>query len=256
MYYYVRHSQLDGIEEDLKTEFKAHRELSNVDLSDCRYVPASNGGFTNKLPRRRKAISDSICGMLNTGLKSTLHLGVTDEGQVEGFAMTLYQREHFLLSLQDLLERYSPCPSKRVETRFIPVIDEDEKEQQGVQPEQVIHRDTSTSRWLGHCVRDSRYCWCDTDSLAICANGSIPRFYVIEITLAAWDPMEDTIRPIFKNEYNKIYVRRNGYVEHIETDKEIKALKNTNFNSRLAENCVSLFEVSDTDFYSYDEDDD
>ena len=136
MYCYVRHSLLDGIEEDLKTEFKAHRDLSNVDLSDCRYVPASNGGFTNKLPRRRKAISDSICGMLNTGLKSTLYLGITDEGQVEGFAMTLYQREHFLLSLQDLLERYSPCPSKRVETRFIPVIDEDEK-QRGVLPELV-----------------------------------------------------------------------------------------------------------------------
>jgi len=253
MYYYVRHSLLDGIEEDLKTEFKAHRDLSNVDLSDCKYVPASNGGFTNKLPRRRKAISDSICGMLNTGLKSTLYLGITDEGQVEGFAMTLYQREHFLLSLQDLLERYSPCPSKRVETRFIPVIDEDEEKQGGVLPE-LVHLPDTSSRWLGHCVRDSRYCWCDTDSLAICANGSIPRFFVIEITLAAWDPIQDTIRPIFKNEYNKIYVRRNGYVQQIEDKAEIEALKNTNFNTK-AENYVSLFEVSDTDFYSYDEDD-
>ena len=116
------------------------------------------------------------------------------------------------------------------------------------------HPVDTSSRWLGHCVRDSRYCWCDTDSLAICANGSLPRFFVIEITLAAWDPIQDTTRPIFRNEYNKIYVRRNGYVQQIEDKAEIEALKNTNFNTK-AENYVSLFEVSDTDFYSYDEDD-
>ena len=116
------------------------------------------------------------------------------------------------------------------------------------------HPVDTSSRWLGHCVRDSRYCWCDTDSLAICANGSLPRFFVIEITLAAWDPIQDTTRPIFRNEYKKIYVRRNGYVQQIEGKAEIEALKNTNFNTK-AENYVSLFEVSDTDFYSYDEDD-
>ena len=147
-----------------------------LSYSDVRYVPAWNGGFIAKLGRRRASISKSICAMLNTGLKSTLYLGVTDEGQVEGFAMTLYQRDHFLLSLQDLLDRYSPSPEPgKVETRFIPVIDEDEKG--GILPE--LRSQDGKSRQLGHAVRDSRYCWCDTDCLAKCANGILPRFFVI-----------------------------------------------------------------------------
>ena len=74
--------------------------------------------------------------------------------------------------------------------------------------------------------------------------------------MAAWDNKQnDKERPIFKNEYGKIYVRRNGYVEPVKGEKEIKALKNTNFSCRQ-EDVVSLFEVSDDDFFSYDEEDD
>ena len=74
--------------------------------------------------------------------------------------------------------------------------------------------------------------------------------------MAAWDNKQnDKERPIFKNEYGKIYVRRNGYVEPVKSEKEIEALKNTNFSCRQ-EDAVSLFEVSDDDFFSYDEEDD
>ena len=74
--------------------------------------------------------------------------------------------------------------------------------------------------------------------------------------MAAWDNKQnDKERPIFKNEYGKIYVRRNGYVEPVKGEKEIEALKNTNFSCRQ-EDVVSLFEVSDDEFFSYDEEDD
>ena len=74
--------------------------------------------------------------------------------------------------------------------------------------------------------------------------------------MAAWDHKQnDKERPIFKNEYGKIYVRRNGYVEPVKGEKEIEALKNTNFSCRQ-EDVVSLFEVSDDEFFSYDEEDD
>ena len=189
--------------------------------------------------------------MLNTGLKSKLYLGVTDDGVVEGFIMTMYQRDHFLLSLQDLLTRFHPpCPSNMIETKFFPILDPDEE-----QPVQLEVCSPSPSRLLGHAIRDSRYCWCDTEALALCANGLIPRFYVIELTLAPWNPKTKKVRPIFANEYKKVYIRRNGFVETVTNRTDIEILKKTNLQYRdSSDKYVDLFEVSDDDFFSYDED--
>ena len=247
---YIRHTTLP-IDEDLTNEFKAHRDLSDVDYSDMKYTPARGGGYCTKIVRKRASISKSICAMLNTGLKSKLFLGVTDEGVVEGFIMTMYQRDHFILSLQDLLSRFHPpCPTNAIETRFVPVLDPDEDYQ--VQLEVCS---PSPSRWLGHTIRDSRYCWCDTEALALCANGLIPRFYVIELSLTGWNPKISKTCPIFANEYKRVYIRRNGYVEAVTNASDIESLKQTDFRDRdNSEKYVNLFEVSDEDFYSYDED--
>ena len=71
---YLRHSKVP-VEEDLTHEFKAHRDLSKLDLSDLKYSPGIGGSLTPKLQRYRATLSKSICAMLNTGLKSTLYLG-------------------------------------------------------------------------------------------------------------------------------------------------------------------------------------
>ena len=123
---YLRHTKIP-VEEDLVHEFKAHRDLSGLDYSEKNYTYGRDGGWTKKVSRKRRTLSDSICGMLNTGLKSTLYLGVTDAGVAEGFVMSLYQKDHFQLSLVDLLSKFNPpCPEHRVEVKFIPVIDPDE----------------------------------------------------------------------------------------------------------------------------------
>ena len=70
---YLRHSKVP-VEEDLTHEFKAHRDLSDLDLSEKKYTWGTDG-YTPKCPRFRATISKSICAMLNTGLKSTLYLG-------------------------------------------------------------------------------------------------------------------------------------------------------------------------------------
>ena len=52
-------------------------------------------------------------------------MGVTDDGVAEGFMMSLYQRDHFRLSLRDLLTKFKPaCP----DINFVPILDEDEED--------------------------------------------------------------------------------------------------------------------------------
>ncbi len=88
---YVRHSELK-VEESGRAELKAHRCLSALDLSGLSYGPGRDGGVYEKWRYRRRVLSDSLCGMLNTGRGGTLYLGVTDEGALEGLHMTNYQK--------------------------------------------------------------------------------------------------------------------------------------------------------------------
>ena len=63
---YLRHSKLP-VEEDLTHEFKAHRDLSDLDHSQRFYTWGIGGTWTQKVTRFRATLSKSICGMLNTG---------------------------------------------------------------------------------------------------------------------------------------------------------------------------------------------
>ena len=56
-------------------------------------------------------------------------MGVTDDGAAEGFMMSLYQRDHFKLSLRDLLSKFKPaCPDHVIDINFVPILDEDEED--------------------------------------------------------------------------------------------------------------------------------
>jgi len=259
---YLRHS-LIPVEEDLTHEFKAHRDLSNTDLSTSKYSKAIGGGITPKLPRSRATLSKAICGMLNTGLKSTMYLGITDDGRAEGLMMSLYQKDHFLLSFQDLLSRFNPpCPEHLIDVKFVPIVDP--VDNGVVAPESI---GLETPRWLEHCIRDSRYCWCDSYTFAACANGIIHRFYIIELTFNAWnkdDPrnrglLRDDVfekRPIFANETGKVYIRRNGYTIPVLGSKDMLTLKSTDFNAASGINIPNLDSLIDSDsdeeYFSYE----
>lgn len=215
---YVRHQHM-ARDEDLNHEFKAHRCLSSRDLS-TKLMSVSRTGVDEirKTGFFRTPISKSICGMLNTGQGGAIHMGVTDSGQVEGLMMSEYQKDHFLLALQDLLDSFRPAVPKHLwKVTFVPVVDDPSGEVTPVISVPVDPR----RRSLPHELRESRYCWCDCYTLANMENGLMEEFFVIELTLSAWDPDDprnaslrveghDWLNPIFVNEDGNCSIRRNG----------------------------------------------
>ena len=168
--YYIRHSTT-AIEEDMTHEFKAHREMTKLDLSQVKYWRNLAGEYEIKVSRRRRPLSKTLCGMLNTGLKSTIYFGITDEGRIGGLMMSLYQKDHFMLSLRDLLSRYDPpVPEHRVSVQFVPVLEEFEPKT--ITTEIISYE---TSRILEHDIRSVRYCWCDNYTMAASKHGIIHR---------------------------------------------------------------------------------
>jgi hypothetical protein len=125
--YYLRRSLL-SVEEDLTHEFKGHRCLSSMDLSDKTHTLDRNGNeCVPKVKYARRPLSAYLCGMLNTGKGGTFFLGVEDGGRVEGLMMTEFQMEHLLLSLRDLFNEFRPkVPDHFYHVKFIPVRDPNE----------------------------------------------------------------------------------------------------------------------------------
>ena len=156
--YYLRHSSMP-IEEDLTHEFKAHRELTLLDVSTSKYQRTNKGDFQVKPVRARAPLSKTICGMLNTGLESTIYLGVDDLGTVHGLMLSLYQKDHFMVALRDLMNRYDPpVPSDRISVKFVPVLDQDELTDSHIEKELISYE---MSRSMDHQIRSNIYCWCD-----------------------------------------------------------------------------------------------
>ena len=204
---YIR-NQLLKVDEDRHHEFKAHRQLSNLDLSQSSLLPDRNGSETvRKLAGRRQSISQYICGMLNTGEGGCLYLGVTDSGRVAGLMMSPFQKDHFQLALMDLLSRYEPAvPAEMIRTTYVAIQEPDSLPA----PDKVGFRTLASKP---HALRHSRYCWCDMHSLAALEYGLLHNFYVIEIHVLPWNSTEP--RPIFKTEEGKSYMRRYGTTRHL-----------------------------------------
>lgn len=218
--YYIRHNFID-VEEDLTHEFKAHRCLSVRDLSSKAMAVTRTGALDRKKnPFCRSPISKNICGMLNTGKGGTIYMGVTDSGKVEGFMMCQFQKDHFLLSLQDLLASFQPpVPNHFWKVNFVRIFDK---------ADEVICDDNKTVpvspdlRDLPHELRESRYCWCDCFTLANMESGLMESFFVIELCLQAWDYFDtrnftlrvdghQNLNPLFVNEEGRCAIRRNGH---------------------------------------------
>lgn len=252
---YIRHSVLP-VDEDLKNEFKAHRQLSDLDLSTKKLTFARNGDYTPKIVSARRSISRYICGMLNTDLGGTIFLGITDDARAEGFIMSLYQRDHFQLALRDLLSRYSPpVPDYMVRTCFIPVVDD---VHHVLLPDPVS---AQVNRKKKHELRESRYCWCDSYTMAACAHGLNHHFYVIELKVSAWNIGQTTLcskRPIFANEHNQVFLRRSGVTVRV-CKSQMPKLKHAISKKCEEEKKSSLFssstESEESEFYSYSESD-
>jgi len=219
--FYVRGQILNNLDEDRNHEFKAHRQLSDLDLSgaDTVFGRFSKESVVSKMKIKRRSLSPYICGMLNTRERGRMFLGVTDQGYVSGFMLSSYQMDHFELALADLLARYTPpVPAEAVRIAFVPV-----KESAG-DKHRVDPLGFRTKPNRRHVLRNSRYCWCDLNSLAALEKGGMYNFYVIEIIFmpaAATSPT--TV--VYDNEQGKAFMRGFGSNRKLR-GSEIARIKN------------------------------
>ena len=76
--------------------------------------------------------------------------------------------------------------------------------------------------------------------MAAAAFGTIHRFYVIEVTIHAWDKASHEKdgtkasygRPIYANEFGKTFIRMFGSVKPIKGELALKSLENVDFNCK------------------------
>ncbi|GFN80037.1 schlafen protein [Plakobranchus ocellatus] len=210
--YYTKYQKMP-FEEDLFHEFKGHKNLSVDQLP--KWTQATKWERAS-----RKSVSRNLCGFLNTGFGGTVYCGVLDDNNVIGLKLTLYQRDHVIKSMHDLMSRYSPPVSKhRYKVRFVPVLPRDTTEEER---EELLKADTRGLAGVGerkteHVLRTPDYCWCDKDAKVQYANGIIVTSYVIEISINPWnhdDPCNKgfgdflNLHPIHADEDGKIYFRR------------------------------------------------
>ena len=111
--------------------------------------------------------------------------------------------------------------------------------------------------------------------MAAGANGFMHRFYVIELSINQWDksnPQNANLvhadvcdqRPIFGNEFGKIYIRRNGYVETV-SGEDLVTLKKVTYLKEVPilmleelpenkTNAKTNTDDEDTEYFSFDSD--
>lgn len=203
---FYKYGERVPFEEDQQHEFKAHKAISFEDLSAA-----------CKDHRSRQSISRTICAFLNTGQGGTVYMGILDSAVVNGMHLTEYQKDHILLSLENLMRRYQPAvPEHMYDVRFVPVISEGTP----LPTTSASHEVNCTARLRPHEVQTSRYCWCDNEAYAQLNVGMAVMRYVVEIELQPWnssDPRNKAlniskmgIHPMFENEEGICYLRRQG----------------------------------------------
>ena len=151
-----RRGEIVPFEEDLRHEFKGHRTISIENRT--RTVQMVGDIEVEEYSQTRQHWSKYLCGMLNSS-GGILYGAVQDDGTVAGFMMSEYQKDHVIVQLEDLFERFYPPVSKeQYSVRFVPVVDE-EYEADPVECDPEL-------KGLEHMLRSTNRCWCDEESAA------------------------------------------------------------------------------------------
>eukprot|EP00117_Sycon_ciliatum_P014824 scpid61177/ scgid14925/ len=226
--FYVYNERM-GIEEDHCHEFKGHRNVSVEELPPWSFIKGRSG---DKLHRSRRAVSRTLCGFLNSGEGGTVYMGVTDDGVARGMRIQLYQRDHMIVSLRDLMSRFSPpIHDSMIQVVFVPVLASGESQKKWLDK---LHKSDATlgkaanTRAKQHKLRSYEYCWCDveTEAMIDCSDW-LPTF-VIELSVRKrkitpevivpaavnWPDMKPLkkaeILPVYEDEEGKCYCRGQG----------------------------------------------
>jgi len=188
-------------EEDIVHEFKGHRTIA-IENRMPKSAIWQNGRMGECLNTRQQW-SKYLCGMLNSGMGGVLYGGILDNGEVNGFLMTDYQKLHVRLQLDEVFSRFDPpVPSSMYSVEFILQLEPDEEE---LVPDRTA---IDTHLWnLPHKMATTRRCWCDNDAAAAHSLGIILPWYIIEVTVQR---QEGTL---YKAEDGEVYIRKHGMTE-------------------------------------------
>ena len=108
--YYLRKG-IHPKEENIAFEFKGHRSLIDEEVPRL----SKEGDRPCRQP-----VSKYACGMINSEKGGILHLGVLDDGVIEGIALTKFQQDHIRLSILNMFDHYEPkVPSHLVSGFFL-----------------------------------------------------------------------------------------------------------------------------------------
>ncbi len=92
-----------------------------------------------------------------------MYCGILDNGEVGGIGLTPFQKDHILLTLQDLFSRYNPPVGPDMYTcRFVPVF---HREEEVIEISDNLALN-NPERNKPHIMRKAMYCWCDKDGFA------------------------------------------------------------------------------------------
>jgi len=212
---YFTNAEFVRMEETCNTEFKAHMCLQESEIALWMYEKDSER-------RSKSPISKTLNAFLNAGTGGTVYLGILDSGEVKGFPLTQYKKDHLMINLDDLMAQYNPPVEKaRYKMRFVPVVAANSTKEE---ISRTIAFDSSkgsdiNTRQRPHVVRARHFCWCDKDLQArVSTAETIVPFYVVEITIKPWSSKFDNAlgqlkaSPMHEDEVGKVYFRRQASV--------------------------------------------
>ena len=143
--------------------------------------------------------------MLNSGMGGVLYAGIFDNGEVNGFMLSAYQRLHIALQVQEVTQRFQPAvPAGLVTVQFVLMKEQMDKATEGVVGEEGVVA-VSPALWrLRHRVRDWHRCWCDQEAAAATMRGLLLPWYVVEVTVGRQQEQ------VFMAEDEGVYVRQHA----------------------------------------------
>ena len=167
--------------------------------------------------------------MINSKRGGVIHLGILDDGTIEGLCLSIFQQDHIRLSIQvseylfrlnetsktclkslfyvnnstsfqAMFENYTPkVPSRLYHVVFKPVIDtEDELEEIEQFNSNALKMCPVKGRKSPHLIKSLQPCWCDSDANASFSHGWLNPFYVVEIWIEPWDLKDPRNEELFE----------------------------------------------------------
>ena len=176
-------------EEDIAFEFKGHRSLIDDEVPRL----SKEGDRPCRQP-----VSKYACGMINSRKGGIIHLGVLDDGTIEGVTLTKFQQDHIRISVQDMFNRYEPrVPMHLYHVMFKPVIDE-LWELKAIRDFNDQYTCPVPDRTTKHMIQTLSHCWCDADANAAFSHGRLNPSYIVEIWIYPWDSSDERNLKLFQ----------------------------------------------------------